>query len=763
MKFELNPFKYNFKVGNDKKKKNLISYFPIIIVLLLLSWLSYIPPKKSITNTNLKTGDILRNDIVIKKDLTIVDKELTREKKDNVKSGVIPVYEFLPDIKEKRTELINNWINLIRKSRKEYYRKKSIIKKLLAEINNNFGLDLKEKDLIFIFRRNIFGKLNVDDLLNEIRKLAANGIISAKNSALISSKGTIKVIFKGKQPKIFNINRLFDLKDIEVHLRDYLEKDKKFSKKESELISSILMEFIDVNLSYSLNLTKQAIDEATASVNPVVIKLKTGRIILRKGDEIKPSDLKIIKLIEKEEHVRSKKLPYFYFILIILTLILFLTGKLLKIWENKGINGKKLITVSLFTLLIGIVIYRISLFILPIIFKNLTLSFNIDLTISIYALPYTFGALIIAFIFNIESAVIFSFVNSIVGGILADWNLFVFLYILIGSLIVTFGIEYYQRLKRSPILKVSLLWLIPVNIIYLLLFNLTNGETDTILLLTYAGTGIFSALISAILASFLIPLWEIIFNLLTDLKLVELTNLNLPIFREMLEKAPGTYHHSQMVSSLSETAALDLGLSPLLLNAMALYHDIGKIDNPQVFTENHSIYPDPHKDLTPKESAKLIISHIKNGLERAKNLKLSEIISSAISQHHGTKLVSFFFNKAVESSSDASPEIDKNLFRYPGEKPKNIENAIIMLADQVEAASKSLSSPTDDELRNVIQKIVNSDIEDGQFDECDGLTLKSINIISNSFYKKLSSIYHMRISYPGFNFKEDKESDNDND
>lgn len=757
MKFELNPFKSPLIHGDKSKKRSLSSYIPFVFFLILFSYLSYIPQQKSITDTNLKIGDIVKNDIVIKKDLTIVDRELTQEKINEVLSKVIPVYEYLPNSKNMRSELVKNWINLIRKSRKDYYRDRSILKKLKHELNNSFGLDLSTSELKSIFQNNFFGKINVSELLTLLNNLASHGIISTKNSLISSPDGNIKVIFKNNQPKIFNINNLYELKEIKNHITEFVSGEKNLVKKESELIVSILMEFIDINLSYSLNLTKQARDDASSSVNPVVIKLKTGRVILRKGDEIKASDLKIIRLIEKEEHVRSKKLSYFYFILIIFAVILTLTGKLLKKWENTGINGKKLISVSLFTLLTGILVYRISFFILPLIFKNLSFSFNIDPAITFYALPYTFGALIMAFIFNIESAVIFSFVNAIVGGVLADWSLFVFLYILIGSLFVSFGIEYYQRLKRSPILKVSILWLIPVNIIFLILFNFSQGNSDLIHLLTYAGTGVFSALISAILASFIIPLWEIIFKLLTDLKLVELTNLNLPIFREMLEKAPGTYHHSQMVSSLSEAAAIDLGLSPLLLNAMALYHDIGKIDSPQVFTENQSIYPNPHTDLTPNNSARLIISHIKNGIERAKDLKLSGTISSAITQHHGTKLVSFFYNKALESASDASTEIDKNLFRYPGEKPKNIENAIIMLADQVEAASKSLSSPSDEELRNVIRKIVNSDIEDDQFDECDGLTFKSINIIGNSFYKKLSSIYHMRISYPGFNFKKGTE------
>ena len=245
-------------------------------------------------------------------------------------------------------------------------------------------------------------------------------------------------------------------------------------------------------------------------------------------------------------------------------------------------------------------------------------------------------------------------------------------------------------------------------------------------------------------------------NFTTDLKLVEITNLNLPCFREMLEKAPGTYHHSQMVASLAEAAAQELELSPLLVRAMALYHDIGKIDNPQFFTENQSVYEDPHGKLTPLESAKVIISHIPLGLEKAEQLKLPPRVSQAIAQHHGSKLVKFFHARAKELSAGGLDEFDENMFRYQGQKPQQVEEAIIMLADQVEAASKSLSAPDDKDIRNVVEKIIASDIAENQFDECDGLTFKALKTIAGSFYAKLASIYHQRISYPGFDFSKDK-------
>jgi hypothetical protein len=213
-----------------------------------------------------------------------------------------------------------------------------------------------------------------------------------------------------------------------------------------------------------------------------------------------------------------------------------------------------------------------------------------------------------------------------------------------------------------------------------------------------------------------------------------------------------------MVASLAEATAPDLGVSPLLLTAMALYHDIGKIDNPHLFTENHTIYKNPHDNLSPRESAKSIIAHISDGVERANKIKLPEIVQSAIVQHHGNKLVHFFYEKAREMSSIDIDDFDETAFRYQGEKPQIIENAIIMLADQIEAASKSLASPSDEEIKNVIQEIIDANIEENQFDECDGLTFKALNIIASSFHQKLSAIYHMRVAYPGFDFSDKKEN-----
>ena len=760
MKFELSIIKNQLtSTGDHLKKGSVFQLLSGFFLLVLLSYILYIPTQKSIENPRLSEGDIIQNDIVIREDLTIVDEEQTKFNRESAIEEIMPVYQFLPDHKENRTELINNWIDYLRSARKQFLKNKNVLKSIKNSIEEKFGITLTESNIAQILRSNIHSRIDMEKFLGFLDTTDRLGVVSSKAGTRKSKDGTIKMILQSGVSRIQRVSELLDLNELKGRVKNYFQYEQSFNSKESTLLSSILIEFINANLTFSSILTSKEENLTLSKINPVVIKLKKGRVILRKGDELKNDDLKIINLIYEEEKERGRKIPLFFLIFFTLGPVLIFVTKLFISWESKGINGQKLISISLITLLLSALVYRVLLFIIPVILKEIPNTFSIESNIIYYSIPFTFGPLIIAFIFNIQSAVIFSFINSISGAILGEWDLTLFLYILIGSLTVSFGIEYYQRLKRSPILKVCILWLFPVNLLFLILFNFTASISDPMQLLVFAGIASFSAIMAPILAGFIIPLWEMLFNLLTELKLVELTNLNLPIFREMLEKAPGTYHHSQMVSSLSEAAALDLKLSPLLLNAMALYHDIGKIDNPQIFTENHAIYKNPHNNLTPKDSAKIIISHIQNGLARAKELKLSESISSAITQHHGTKLVIFFYDKAVSNSSGNQDEVDSNLFRYPGEKPINIENAIVMLADQVEAASKSLSSPNEEEIRNVVQKIIDSNIEEKQFDNCEGLTFKALNTIGNAFLKKLSSIYHMRISYPGFEFKEDAEND----
>jgi putative nucleotidyltransferase with HDIG domain len=771
------PFKLNFlkfphaPSGISRRRPFWVSLLLGFLFILVTAYLLFIPQQKTIMDHSLEAGDIVKDDIVINKSITVEDKESTEKNRRQAAENVLPVYRYYPENQKKARDSITRWLRFIREARKDYLKNRKTgeeLKRIKTLIENQVGLEFTENETRVILESRFFNKVDLDPVLGVVKSFYDTRILTSLTGADQGKDGGIQLVSRpvgvsggseaGREPVILKIDRLYDLKKAKTRLLRFI-KQQPFRTASEEFIVSAMMQFIEPNVFYSLNLTQEAKQKAAAAVNPVLIKLKAGKVILRKGDEVNADDLRTLNLIAFEDKRRERKLSDFYLIFLVLGFLTLFGGKFFKIWSSSGINMDKLFTVTGATMLVSVMAYRASLFLFPLILSNITLDIQYDMYSIFYAVPFGFGIMVIAFIFNLQSAVIFSFANALVGGIVCGWDFNIFLYVLLGNLAVSYGIEYYERIKRSPTIKAAVLWLLPVNLITISLFHLTQSDFTLMHLAVSVSMGIFSALISPILANFIIPVWEVLFNLVTELKLIELTNLNLPIFREMLEKAPGTYHHSQMVASLSEAAAQDLGLSPLLQRAMALYHDIGKIDNPHFFTENHTIYRNPHPKLPPRESAKNITAHLSDGMERAEKLKLPSLVKSSITQHHGTKRVHYFFDKAREMSSIDSDGFDDNVFRYQGEKPRNIENAIIMLADQVEAASKSLAAPTDEEIKNVIQKVIDANIEEGQFDECEGLTFKALNAIANSFLKKLSSIYHMRISYPGFDFKEKKEKE----
>lgn len=742
--------------GKSRRRFSLTALVIGLLVVGAISYVLYTPKQKVISDQSLKVGDIVKDDIVINEDIRIEDKERTETQRRLAVGKVVPIYEYFEENETRTREMVDQWFQLLREVRTEYIKNPKTLAEIKDRIARELGLELPEQELRTLLKSDFFSKVDLNEVQQFIKGLYDKKIISSLTGAHKSSRGTLQLHSPRSTKEIIPLEDIHDLKTARVALSWFIKRQNftPASDKLAEIITSHLMEFININISYSKNLTEEEEQRAADRVEPVMLVLKTDKIILRKGDEVKPEDMRILRMITTAYKTSAEKVSNFFLIALILCFLALFGGTFFRLWVAGGINRDKIFLVTSATLIISALVYRGSLFLFPLILKNTSLHFSYDLNSIFFAIPFGLGVLVIAFVFNLQSAVIFSFVNALFGAVACGWNFKIFLYVLLGNLAVSYGIEYYQRLKRSPIIKASLLWLMPVNMIMIGMFHLTEPNFDYKLLSLNILMGMFSALFAPILANFMIPVFESVFRLVTELKLIELTNLNLPIFREMLEKAPGTYHHSLMVASMSEAAAQDLGLSPQMVRTMALYHDIGKIDNPHFFTENHTIYPNPHDSLPPRESAKNIIAHIPDGLERAAKIKLPPMVISAISQHHGTKLVRFFYDKAKEMSSVDSDGFEDKSFRYPGEKPQNIENAVVMLADQVEAASKSLATPTDEEIKNVIRRIIDANIEENQFNECDGLTFKALHIIANSFFKKLSSIYHMRISYPGFDFKE---------
>jgi putative nucleotidyltransferase with HDIG domain len=323
-------------------------------------------------------------------------------------------------------------------------------------------------------------------------------------------------------------------------------------------------------------------------------------------------------------------------------------------------------------------------------------------------------------------------------------SMFVVIYAMLGSIIGAHGMR--QCSDRSTIytagLKISV-----VNLALALAFQTFSNTLFTVQTLYVAFFALVSGILSAGLVSGFIPVIETLFHYTTDIKLLELANLNSPLLRDLMIKAPGTYHHSVVVGNLVEAAAESINANPLLARVSAYYHDIGKASKPLYFIENQGGEENRHDKLTPSMSALILISHIKEGAELARERHLGQPIIDIIRQHHGTGLIKFFYERAKTQAEAVGQTVEEKDFRYPGPKPQTREAGIVMLADCVEAASRTLANPTPDRIQGMVQNIINRIFTDGQLDECE-LTLKNLHEIAKSFNRILNGIFHHRIDYP---------------
>jgi len=348
-----------------------------------------------------------------------------------------------------------------------------------------------------------------------------------------------------------------------------------------------------------------------------------------------------------------------------------------------------------------------------------------------------------------QAAFIFSAILAVFVGVFSG-NVHLAAFTLMSS---AGAIYHLQNCRDRTALVAAGLWIGAINAATTLALDLVGANEPRLFALLFDSfCGYAGGVLATMAASILLPLFEWLFEITTSIKLLELSNLNLPLLKDLAERAPGTYHHSIMVGLLAEAGAEAIGGDALFARVACYYHDIGKTVRPTYFVENQSYMDNRHDKLSPKMSSIVLANHVKQGIEIAKQHKLPPRIIAIIPQHHGTGLMKFFYYKARKGNDDASTALEQE-FRYPGPKPKTKEAAIIMIADSSEAAARTVEEPTPGKLRNMVDMIIGRLRDDGQFDECD-ITLRDLRIVAESFVKVLMGIHHHRIAYPGYDFNQ---------
>ncbi|OGX25887.1 MAG: hypothetical protein A3D10_07805 [Omnitrophica WOR_2 bacterium RIFCSPHIGHO2_02_FULL_48_11] len=353
---------------------------------------------------------------------------------------------------------------------------------------------------------------------------------------------------------------------------------------------------------------------------------------------------------------------------------------------------------------------------------------------------------------DLQLVFLMSFLSSTFVGLILGGDLGLALIFFLGNLTAAYSVR--EARTRGHVISSGLY----VGLIQSICMILLNPDAGFIFsqdfMLNYLRPLVVNGFVAAFVVMATSKIFESLFGVLTNFSLLELSDFNHPLLKRMVLEAPGTYHHSLLVSNLAETAADEIGANALLTRVGAYYHDIGKMVKPEYFTENQLAAGNKHDDIEPSMSRLVILNHVKEGIDLGKKWKLNPMILDFIPQHHGTGLIHYFYQKALEEAKDDESVKEEN-FRYPGPKPQTRETAIVMLADSVEGATRSIEEPNPAKIGDVVRRVGNNKFIDGQLDECN-LTLKEIERISVTFARVLSAMYHTRIKYP------EKKSENGN-
>jgi cyclic-di-AMP phosphodiesterase PgpH len=362
-----------------------------------------------------------------------------------------------------------------------------------------------------------------------------------------------------------------------------------------------------------------------------------------------------------------------------------------------------------------------------------------------FATPFAFGSLLMTLLADRRTALFTGIFNAIIAGLLAPRGLEFAIFAAIASSVAVYGIGRYR--SRQTVTTAGALVGVASALLSVAVIAYTQQPFILNTILLAMACGLASGIITASVTAVFLPICENLFGILTDVKLLELSNADLPALGQLALRAPGTNQHSHAVGQLAEEACRVVGGNALLARIGALYHDIGKTAAPEHFVENQS-GKNPHDRLKPAQSAKIIISHVTYGTKLAREMGLPQRIIDFIPQHHGTRTLHYFLKKA-QAQARPDEEVSENDYRYPGPKPQFREAAIMMIADSCEAAARSLAEPTPENIRFIVTKIVDAIVADDQLDECD-LTLRELTQIREAMIRSLVAIYHSRVDYPGY-------------
>jgi putative nucleotidyltransferase with HDIG domain len=705
--------------SNTKKVLGVLIFFSITILIVF----SNFNPKQ----VTLKPDEVARRDIQSNTTSIIIDEAKTEELKKQAADKVQKVYQEDTYALTATKNEINSFFSLVNDIR------------ATGEDNNDKLqelLDTTNKEGRKVETRNNSSQL-------------AQYLINATPEDLQQMQATSLSIIPGLMQKPIteeNLDGVFDQASKQIEQLEY-------SLQAREIMKIVTINAIKPNLVFNKEATDKAIKEAMDAVKPVQKTVKVGEKIVREGERVTPEQ---ISTLEQLGIQRSKSYPLTLVGSAIFVLLIFwLTIEFVRRYYRKIYEDHKLM---LLIGLIFILILSITRFLTVIKIGEMP---DINALVG-YLAPVAAGSMLIAILLDNRLAYFFTMIMALYVGLLTEGNqLFYAITAFVGG---TVGIFQVYRLNQTSDLARSGFYIALANIISILTLSLIGGNVTLNVILVGMVIGAVNGILSAVLMIGALPYLESAFSITSMIKLLELSNPNNELLKKLLMEAPGTYHHSLMVGNLAEAAAEPIGANPLLVRVGAYYHDIGKIKRTDYFVENQRGFDNPHEKIAPALSALIITSHVREGVELAREAHIPQDVIDFIEQHHGTSLAKYFYSRALEEDREGT--LSEESFRYEGPKPQSKEVALVMLADSVEAGVRSLQDPTPEKIKNMVRRIIQDKLNDGQLESCD-LTFKDLDVIANSFCTSLEGLYHKRIEYPEiivreFQKRREKHGDHDN-
>ncbi|MEW8956084.1 HD family phosphohydrolase [Clostridium sp.] len=645
---------------------------------------------------SLSPGEIAKVNIKATKE--VIDNKATQSKIKQVEEEVKNQYTQKPEVKKTAMDNLKEFFSKLT-SAKELQKDEA---EKVAMVRGANDIYISDEEIVSLLKLSLEDLKKLETLVLDIANQVYDGTITEGNKEDI------------KKAQDFISNKL---------------STSKFSKGIREIAFNIINYQLKPNFFFDKEKTEELKKQAVKNVQPVMIQ--KNQIIVKEGEPITEAQIDILSDLGL---LNDSGLDFYIYIGlgVFIALIQFIQWFFLNKYFNDTFNDtSKLILISIVNL------------------ASLALARTLSI-ISPYLIPIACAPMLLTLLLNYKISLTISVLNSILISSIVDFNVEITLIAILNGILGAIVIRKMQQ--RNDILY-SALYIAIVNMILTFTMGILLSNNVLEVVKKSGFTGIAS-LISAVLTIGFLPFFESTFDIVTVVKLLELSNPNNPLLKKILMETPGTYHHSILVANLAEVAAEEVGGNPVLVRIAAYYHDAGKTKRPYFFKENQINRENPHDKITPNLSTLIITSHVKDGLEMAKEHNLPKVIQDIIVQHHGTTLVKYFYYMA-KNNAENPESIKEEDFRYPGPIPQTKEAGIVMLADGVEAAVRSIKDPTQGKIEEMVNNIIKDKLNDGQLDHCD-LTLKDLDRIRKAFLNTLNGIYHRRIEYPTESKKQNK-------